>query len=55
MTLKIDGYSVSLTAAELLDILHEIDNIPRFDEETATITVLEDGSINILITEGKAE
>ena len=57
MTIEIDGYSLSISPAYLLIIAraHLGERLPEFSPEDITLTVLEDGSLNVLITKGKTE
>lgn len=57
MTIEIDGYSLSISPEYLLMIAraHFGEKLPEFSPEDITLTVLEDGSLNVLITKGKTE
>ena len=57
MAIEIDGYSLSISPEYLLIIAraHLGEKLPEFSPEEITLTVLEDGSLNVLITKGKQD
>ena len=55
MAIEIDGYSINIDAADLLALVRNLEGLPKFfgGPEEITLTVLDSGDLNILITKRK--
>ncbi len=50
---EVDGYSMTISKEDLLILVSNIDGLPEFELADITLTVLDDGSLNILVTKVK--
>ena len=56
MAIEINGFSMNITAKDLLALVRNLEGLPKFfgGPEEITLTVLDNGDLNILITKGES-